>query len=60
MVAMAVIPGSGRITEETRVKVLPAPAAKLELSATAVKVAVGSRFSLTGVAKSGENDIRAA
>ena len=58
VVAMATAPGSKRITEEMRVRVTPAPAAKLELSTSSLKLAVGSRLTLTGTAKSAENDIR--
>ena len=58
VVAMATAPGSKRITEEMRVRVTPAPAAKLELSMSSLKLAVGSRLTLTGTAKSAENDIR--
>ncbi len=58
VVAMATAPGAKRVTEEMRVKVTPAPAAKLEPSAASLKLAVGSRMTLTGTAKSAENDIR--
>lgn len=58
VVAMAIAPGAKRVTQEIRVRVTPAPAAKLELSAASVKLAVGSRLTITGTAKSAENDVR--
>ncbi|MBM4188113.1 MAG: hypothetical protein FJ206_12485 [Gemmatimonadetes bacterium] len=57
VVAMAVTP-AGRVTEQVRVKVTPAPAARLELATTSLNLAVGSRYSLTGTPKSVENDVR--
>ncbi len=58
VVAMAVVPGSGRVSEQVRVRVTPAPAAKLDLAVTSLKLAVGSRYSLTGTPKSVNDDIR--
>ena len=58
VVAIATAPGAKRVTEQLRIRVTPAPAAKLELSSSAVKLAVGSRVTLTGTPKSAENDIR--
>ena len=57
VVAMAVGP-AGRHTEEVRVRVTPAPAARLELSTAGLKLAVGSRYTVLGTAKSAENDLR--
>jgi plastocyanin len=57
VVAMAAGPG-GRQSQETRVRVTPAPAARLDLLATSLKLAVGSRYTITGTPKSAENDIR--
>ena len=58
VIAMVVVPGSKRVTEEARVKVTPAPATQLELNRSSLKLAVGSRVSLTGTPKSSQNDIR--
>jgi hypothetical protein len=58
VVAMAIAPGSKRVTEQVRVRVTPAPAARLQLSTTALKLAVGSHYSLSGVPMSAESDIR--
>ncbi len=58
VVAMAIAPGAKRVTEEMRIRVTPAPAAKLELSTSMVKLAVGSRITITGTPKSAENDVR--
>ncbi|MFN0181927.1 MAG: LVIVD repeat-containing protein [Gemmatimonadales bacterium] len=57
VVAMAVGPG-GRQSQEARVRVTPAPAARLDLLASGLKLAVGSRYTITGTPKSAENDIR--
>ena len=40
VVAMATAPGAKRVTQEMRIRVTPAPAAKLELSASSVKLAL--------------------
>ncbi len=58
VVAMAVVPGVGRTTEQIRVRVTPAPAAKLQLSASALKLAIGSRYTIAATAFSAENDVR--
>jgi len=58
VVAMAVVPGSGRVSEQVRVRITPAPAARLELAVSSLKLAVGSRYSLTGTPKSVNDDIR--
>jgi len=58
VVAMAFAPGSPRVTQEATVRITPAPAVKLQLSATSLKLAVGSRYSLTGTPLSADNDIR--
>ncbi len=58
VVAMAVVPGSKRLTQEARVKVTPAPAAALDLNYTVIKLAPGSRLTLTGTARSAQGDIR--
>ena len=58
VVAMAVPPGGKRITEQARVKVTPAPAALLDLNYASLKLAAGSRISLTGTARSAQGDTR--
>jgi len=58
VVALAIAPGSKRVAENIRVRVTPAPAAKLELSPASLKLAPGSRVSVTAVPRSADNDIR--
>jgi hypothetical protein len=58
VVALALAPGSKRVTQEARVKVVPAPAAKLELSPAVKKLVVGTRFTVRGTALSADNDNR--
>jgi hypothetical protein len=58
VVAMAIIPGSERVYEQVRVRVTPAPASRLELPYTALKLAPGSRLALTGTPLSADNDPR--
>jgi hypothetical protein len=58
VIAMAVVPGSKRVTGEARVKVTPAPASRLELSYSSIKLAVGSQLSIAGTAMSSDNDTR--
>ncbi|MEO8449636.1 MAG: Ig-like domain-containing protein [Gemmatimonadota bacterium] len=56
--AVAQVPGSKRAFEQIRVKVVPAPAAKLELAPWVSKLAVGTRITLRGTPMSAQNDIR--
>lgn len=56
--AVATVPGSKRMFEQVRVKVVPAPAARLDLAPAVSRLAVGTRITLRGTAMSEQNDIR--
>ena len=58
IVAMAVIPGSGRVTASTRVAVLPGPPVRIDLKPVSVTLPVGGRLTLAGTPLSSDNDTR--
>ena len=58
IVAMAVIPGSGRVTASTRVAVLSGPPVRIDLKPVSVTLPVGGRLTLAGTPLSSDNDTR--
>jgi hypothetical protein len=58
VVAMALAPGSRRVVGEARVKVLPAPAARLAVEPATARLAIGSRLTLRGTPLSADLDVR--
>ena len=56
--AVAPVPGGSPVFGQARVRVLPLPASRLELSPRPAKLAVGTRLTLTGQAYSSQNDVR--
>ena len=58
IVAMAVIPGSQRVTGTARVKVIAGPPVKIDLRPGSVTLPVGGRLTLVGTPLSADNDTR--
>ena len=58
IVALAVIPGSGRVTASMRVAVLPGPTVRIDLKPLSVTLPVGGRLTLAGTPLSSDNDTR--
>ncbi len=58
IVAMTVIPGSGRVTATTRVTVLAGPPARIDLRPATLTLPVGGRLTLAGTPLSSDNDTR--
>lgn len=59
VVALASVPGrSGRVVERVKMRIVPQPAARIEIAPAPTKLLVGTRMSLTGSAFSPQNDLR--
>jgi hypothetical protein len=56
--AVAPVPGGRPILGQARVRILPLPASRLELSPRPARLAVGTKLTLTGQAYSAQNDVR--
>ena len=56
--AVAPVPGGRPIFGQARVRILPLPAARLELSPRPARLAVGTRLTVSGQAYSSQNDVR--
>jgi len=56
--AVAPVPGGRPVFGQARVRVLPLPAARLELTPRPTRLAVGTRLTLTGQSYSAQNDVR--
>lgn len=56
--AMAVIPGSARVSTTTRVTVLAGPPVRIDLKPSSLTLPVGGRLTLTGTPLSADNDSR--
>src|SRR5262245_29586893 len=56
--AVAPVPGGRPIFGQARVRILPLPASRLELSPRPARLAVGTKLTLTGQAYSSQNDVR--
>jgi len=56
--AVAPVPGGRPVFGQARVRVLPLPAARIELSPRPARLAVGTRLTLSGQPYSSQNDVR--
>lgn len=56
--AVAPVPGGRPVFGQARVRVLPLPAARIEVSPRSTRLAVGTRLTLTGQPYSAQNDVR--
>lgn len=56
--AVAPVPGGRPVFGQARVRILPLPAARLELTPRPARLAVGTKLTLTGQVYSSQNDVR--
>ena len=56
--AVAPVPGGRPVFGQARVRILPLPASRLELTPRPARLAVGTRLTITGQAYSSQNDVR--